>query len=252
MASCVFLSLSHSPVIFFLLRHILEQVFFHFFFHLLLFCNLFDCFLASVYSHSIVLLPLFHVSFAMPFHTLAFYFYCIACIPCKRTSEWVYASMCCILQLPSFQAFCLFLARRKKTNKETKRNKNKEWEMFVFQRTVYYDNSMEFIAVWWQKMNECGVMTPNKNLAGNRQRLFANFQYDWINGMCIKRAWNEEQNVSTRSARLLIAMPCQRPQKRFIFMVVGCVFIVSLNGNIIINDFEHTNKYVILSTAPMG
>lgn len=119
-ASCVFLSLSHSPVIFSSSPHSWAG-FFSFFFHLLLFCNLFDCFLASVYSHSIVLLPLFHVSFAMPFHTLAFYFYCIACIPCKWTSEWVYASMCCILQLPSFQAFCLFLARRKKTNKETKR-----------------------------------------------------------------------------------------------------------------------------------
>lgn len=145
-----------------------------------------------------------------------------------------------------------FVSSWQGARKQTRRQKGNEWEMFVFKRTVYYDNSMEFNAVRWQKMNECGVMTPNKNLAGNRQRLFANFQYDWINGMCIKRAWNEEQNVSTRSARLLIAMPCQRPQKRFIFMVVGCVFIVSLNGNIIINDFEHTNKYVILSTAPMG
>lgn len=42
-------------------------------------------------------------------------------------------------------------------------------------------------------------------------------------------------------------MPCQRPQNHSRFY--GGLFIVSLNGNIIINDFEHTNKYVILSTV---
>lgn len=56
-----------------------------------------------------------------------------------------------------------------------------------------------------------------------------------------------KKKTNIERARLLIAMPCQRPQNTIHFY--GGLFIVSLNGNIIINDFEHTNKYVILSTV---
>lgn len=72
-ASCIipFLCLIH---LFSLLScHILSSFFFCPF-SLVILQSIWLFFLASFYSHSIVF-PLFHVSFTMPFHTLAFYFY---------------------------------------------------------------------------------------------------------------------------------------------------------------------------------
>lgn len=40
-----------------------------------------------------------------------------------------------------------------------------------------------------------------QKLAANRQRLFANFQYDWINRMWVSNEYkNDEPNVSTERA----------------------------------------------------
>lgn len=65
-----------------------------------------------------------------------------------------------------------------------------------------------------ENANERGDDT--KKITGNRQRLFANFQYDWI---CIKQVWEEEEIYRTSAPSNCDAVSAA--PKAFVFMV-GC------------------------------
>lgn len=116
------------------------------------------------------------------------------------------------------------LARHKKTKHTQKqirrhtkqKDKNNEREMFAFKRIVlwqWYGILKKFNAVRWRKMNRQNSDDTKQKLAGNRQRSFANFQYDWIN----EHKWRTA-NVSTVRAPSNCDAVSAAP-KAFAFMV---------------------------------